>query len=258
MFAGSIFKKILHTITRKEEQTKHCPICTVSFKRYIPLASVYKKMWKQNGFAYSIEDFEMLHAKEYNCPNCQSNDRDRLYMLYINKNIIPDRNYQKILDIAPSTPLSTWIRKNFRGEYTTADLLMDNVDYKVDIENMNVFADNYFDFVICSHVLEHVPSDITAMQELYRVLRKNGKAIIVVPIVKNTAGFIEDASITNKALRWKYFGQDDHVRLYTRKVFVERLQQVGFTIETATPHTLNIDITNAGIDPQSIIYIATK
>ena len=41
-----------------------------------------------------------------------------------------------------------------------------------DINDMP-FADESFDFVICSHVIEHVPNDRQAMKEIFRVLKKN-------------------------------------------------------------------------------------
>ncbi len=43
-------------------------------------------------------------------------------------------------------------------DYKTADLSMENVDFKVDMMSM-LFDDESFDFFICSHVLEHVDSD---------------------------------------------------------------------------------------------------
>ena len=42
--------------------------------------------------------------------------------------------------------------------------------------------DDYFDLIICNHVLEHIENDEDAIKELYRVLKKDGKAILQVPI----------------------------------------------------------------------------
>ena len=38
-----------------------------------------------------------------------------------------------------------------------------------------------FDFILCNHVLEHVPNDYKALKELYRILKHSGLAIITVP-----------------------------------------------------------------------------
>ena len=55
-------------------------------------------------------------------------------------------------------------------EYISGDLnpLLD--DIKIDITYIK-FKNNYFDFIICNHVLEHIKDDQKAMRELFRVLR---------------------------------------------------------------------------------------
>lgn len=36
------------------------------------------------------------------------------------------------------------------------------------------FPSNHFDCVICYHVLEHIPDDQKAMEEIFRVLKPGG------------------------------------------------------------------------------------
>jgi 2-polyprenyl-3-methyl-5-hydroxy-6-metoxy-1,4-benzoquinol methylase len=43
------------------------------------------------------------------------------------------------------------------------------------------FPDGYFDVLICSHVLEHLPQDSAVIAELYRVLKPAGWAVLGVP-----------------------------------------------------------------------------
>jgi 2-polyprenyl-3-methyl-5-hydroxy-6-metoxy-1,4-benzoquinol methylase len=43
------------------------------------------------------------------------------------------------------------------------------------------FEDNQYDVILCNHVLEHIPDDTKAMQELYRVLKPGGMAILQIP-----------------------------------------------------------------------------
>jgi len=74
--------------------------------------------------------------------------------------------------------------------------------------------DNFFDFIICNHVLEHSVDDQKAMRELFRVLRPKGFAILQVPISKKAKETFENFTITSLEEREKYFGQKDHVRIY--------------------------------------------
>lgn len=43
------------------------------------------------------------------------------------------------------------------------------------------FADNTFDYIVCSEVIEHVPQPYLAMQELYRVLKPGGTLVLTTP-----------------------------------------------------------------------------
>ena len=89
--------------------------------------------------------------------------------------------------------------------------------------------ENYFDLVICYHVLEHVPDDKKAMSELFRVLKKGGTALLQVPFSEKET--VEDTSLTNPEERKKLFGQEDHVRYYGKADFLKRLQNCGFAAE---------------------------
>jgi SAM-dependent methyltransferase len=55
------------------------------------------------------------------------------------------------------------------------------VDYVMEADNLLLFQDNQFDFLIASHMLEHFPNPIKALKEWYRVVRDGGILFIVVP-----------------------------------------------------------------------------
>lgn len=113
--------------------------------------------------------------------------------------------------------------------YTTTDLNSPIADVKADICNLP-FKDNEFDFIICNHVLEHIPDDTKAMMELYRILAPGGTAILQVPYKADLDTTFEDDSITDPKERAKIFGQYDHVRVYGMDYFT-KLESIGFNVE---------------------------
>jgi SAM-dependent methyltransferase len=237
-------------------RNKQCPICLAKFHTFLPLSKTYPGNWKKYGFPYHVGDFETLAADTFTCPECGSTDRDRLFCVYLSGELTGKPGL--LLDIAPSKPLSNWIRKNLMVKYVTADLFMQDVDYTVDIQNMNVFENNTFDFLICSHVLEHVPDDRKAMSEIYRILKKGGKGIVMVPIVKEDNFMDEDPAETNIQMRWKRFGQDDHIRLYSQSAFCKRLSDAGFVVSQIPVRQMSIDTKRYGVSADSVLYIVTK
>ena len=198
----------------------------------------------------------MLNLREYACPNCGSADRERAFALVMKKILDADKKI-RILDIAPRTCLSNFIKKNFpRAEYKTADLFMENVDYKLDIMNMKEIADGSIDFFICSHILEHVADDLKAMRELRRILSKDGCGIVVVPLDLKRVEIDEDPTCTDVAERWRRFGQDDHVRAYSKAGFLQRLKSVGFTVTQYDKKFFGAKLmTENGLIESSAVYV---
>ena len=120
-------------------------------------------------------------------------------------------------------------RKIKNWEYVTFDLKSPLASVKGDIKSMN-FKDDYFDLIICNHVLEHIDDDFKALKEIYRVLKPGGISILQVPMNINRVNTIEDRTVTSKKEREKLYGQYDHVREYGLD-FKERVEKIGFEIE---------------------------
>ena len=57
------------------------------------------------------------------------------------------------------------------------------------------------------------------MQELYRILKPGGMAILQIPQELDRDVTFEDNTITDPIERAKIFGQYDHVRVYGRDYF---------------------------------------
>ena len=68
-----------------------------------------------------------------------------------------------------------------------------------------------FDVIICSHVLEHIPDDVSILQEFRRLLAPGGVLLLNVPI--------------NEVAM-----DPNHVHRYTKTAMVEMLLSVGFEV----------------------------
>jgi SAM-dependent methyltransferase len=161
-------------------------------------------------------------------PNTLSLERHRLLWLYLQNKTDFFTAPKKVLHFAPEQAFYKRFRNQKNIDYTTTDLLSPLADVKADICNLP-FADNSYDVILCNHVLEHIPNDTKAMQELYRVLKPNGMAILQIPQDLNREKTFEDNSITDKKQRAEIFGQYDHVRIYGRDYF-DKLRSIGFTV----------------------------
>ena len=85
------------------------------------------------------------------------------------------------------------------------------------------FADGAFDRIICSEVLEHIPDDRGAIDELTRVLRPGGTIAVTVPRWW--------PELVNWALSDEYHETPGgHVRIYRRSVLEARLADAGLVV----------------------------
>ncbi len=88
----------------------------------------------------------------------------------------------------------------------------------LDIEHLDEFSpDEKFDTIICINVIEHIDSDIQALENLREILSPDGKAVILVP---NSPYLF---SSLDKVL--------GHKRRYTRKTLKEAGEKAGLALE---------------------------
>jgi predicted SAM-dependent methyltransferase len=163
-------------------------------------------------------------------PSTLSLERHRLLWLYLQNEteFFTSKHKLKVLHFAPEQAFYRIFRNQSNLDYTTTDLLSPLADVKADICYLP-FSDNQYDMILCNHVLEHIPDDTKAMQEIYRVLKPGGMAILQIPQDLNRATTFADDSIVNQKERAAIFGQYDHVRIYGRDYF-EKLRNIGFTV----------------------------
>ena len=92
------------------------------------------------------------------------------------------------------------------------------------------FDENYFDIVICNHVLEHVADMQKTVAEIHRVLKKGGFAILQTPFSKVFHKHFEDSGIMTDEQRDFFYGQYDHVRIVSERQFLKDLK-AGFQLD---------------------------
>ena len=253
--------RALQTQAKLISARHHCPVCDARVIAFLPLPEVFHETQKKHGFPFADSDAETCNTTAYLCPSCEASDRDRLYAIYLSDHLKSLSNGE-LVDFGPSAPLSAFIRQLIEGrniEYRTADLLTDNADDRVDITDLHSYENDRFDFFICSHVLEHVPDDRKALRELYRILKPGGKAILMVPIILSIDQIDEDPSVTDESELWRRFGQDDHIRLYSKSGFLERVREAGFRVHELNKEFFGEELfERAGISPQSVLYVVEK
>ena len=192
------------------------------------------------------------------CPGTLSLEIHRLLWLYLTRKTNFLNQPLKVLHIAPEQVFYTKFKAIKDWEYTTTDLHSPLADIKADICALP-FNNDQYDLIFCNHVLEHIPDDKKAMEELYRVLKKGGTLIAQVPLNEELDETFEDDTITDKKERTRIFGQYDHVRVYGKDYYT-RLNTVGFESKGITfINTMSIEeIDRFGLPQKERIPVAVK
>ncbi len=242
------------------EPITYCPICNSENTGFNPLPDFYRIKSEQHGFMY-FNQSEMTALDTYSCATCGVSDRERLYAYWLqNFYANQQRNHAiKAIHFAPEAGLSSYLKtSNFFANYQTADLMMQNVDHKADLMSLP-FTDNTYDFFICSHVLEHVDDDKASICELFRITKKGGQGILMAPVILNLPKTIENPSITDEGERWRLFGQNDHVRLYSHDDYVARILASGFKLQQLDQSFFGEALfKELGLKDTTILYVVSK
>ncbi|MDH3231203.1 MAG: class I SAM-dependent methyltransferase [Alphaproteobacteria bacterium] len=170
----------------------HCPVCGGRYRRFLP--------------------FGLDMRRNARCPGCGSLERHRFLWLQLRDAYRLLRRRVRVLHVAPEPCIRGALAANPGLRYVSVDMFDPAADTAADLTALP-FASGEFDVAICSHVLEHVTDDRTAMAELYRVLAPAGRAAVMVPIDMKRAETFEDPSIDTAAGRNEAFGHPYHVRI---------------------------------------------
>jgi predicted SAM-dependent methyltransferase len=217
---GSLPKIVMSPLNRlylSVGSSKECPICG----------------W--TGHDFLKKRYPNKPQPSFICPKCKSSQRHRFARLALQSRLRPES--ETILHFAPEPCIEPWLR-SMSGEYLSVDLVSPKAMAHMDITDLQIPDDTYT-FVWCSHVLEHIPDDVKAMSEIYRVLQPGGFAVVMVPIY-GPSTYENPEAVTPKQ-RLEHFRQEDHVRVYGSDI-AERLANVGFKIEVITISDIDADL----------------
>ena len=118
--------------------------------------------------------------KNAQCPKCKALERHRMLARWYRDNI---DKAEKVLWVGPINENECRVLAETKGcnEYIAIDL-EGRRGIVMDVQNMSDFSDDYFDLVVCFHILEHVDDDDEALCEIQRVLKEGGRLLFQVPI----------------------------------------------------------------------------
>lgn len=233
------FKKVAPLLYKGDNV--ECPVCGKSFRKFLSYGA------------------DIVHRENVLCPNDLTLERHRLMWLYLKDHsdffTVKDL---KVLHIAPEQCFHSLYKKQANLDYLTADLESPIADMHFDLHDIPL-EDNRFDVVFCNHVMEHVEDPIRCMQELLRVMKPGGWAIMQVPQDWSREETYEDPSITSPEEREKHFWQKDHVRLFGRD-YPEWLKKAGFEVKEFVASEVygNDLVERYRLSKDEILYIASK
>ncbi|SFH97900.1 Methyltransferase domain-containing protein [Halpernia frigidisoli] len=175
-----------------------------------------------------LKNFEKLENGNLLCPVCGSLPRTRRLWKIVNEDFMTKKNIS-VLDFSPSRSIFKKLSKNSEINYFPTDFSDEFLSvYHYDITKIEAESDK-FDLIMCYHILEHIDEDAFAMAELFRVLKPGGTCLIQTPFKEGE--IYEDDTKKSEKQRLEFFGQEDHVRIYSVNGLKQRLENAGFNIE---------------------------
>jgi SAM-dependent methyltransferase len=223
----------------------HCSVCDSSFITFMPFG-IGSAPKRPNAV----------------CPKCGALERTRIFWNYLQSHNILSGNIS-FFHVAPEQQFFERLKNHKNIKYIPVDKMEPGYVYPEGTMNMDItkidLADNSVDFILCSHVLEHIPDDKLAMKELYRILKPGGKGILQVPMDTSLENTYENEAITDPKEREIHFGQYDHVRLYGLD-YKSRLENAGFrvTLDDYAASASEHDKFKFGYGKGELLYVVSK
>jgi len=213
-------------VLKKNQKNVICPCCN----------------WTGSAFITTCNSKRVNYNS--NCPNCDSRSRHRGLSTLL-AHSLENKNLNLIF-FAPEKILVKILNDKLENiNIQTTDFYSTDVDFpKEDIQNLS-FANQRFDYILCNHVIEHVPNDDLAFKELSRILKKNGKTIITIP---------GDYHL-NTTVEFKQTDSNGHFRHYGLDV-INKMKSYFSEVDVIDLHT--ISNLKYGVRKNDLAFICTN
>lgn len=207
-----------------------------------------------------LKDLKVIGAgrRAARCAVCASTDKERLVYVFLNyMEQLNSKTNVSILHIAPEKNLQRWL-ETISNKYIAGDAFLQNQEFDGKVRYVNIchtdFSDLEFDYVICNHVICDIKDAFVALNEIYRILKHGGTAIVQVPITK-ISKTVEYPDVKTKEDREKAYGYGYHERIYNNKEYKKLLISVGFHVNVCN---ISDRFNTMGLNSQEDLYICRK
>ncbi|WP_416398659.1 class I SAM-dependent methyltransferase [Allohahella sp. A8] len=176
-----------------------------------------------------------IHCEGLNCSECGCNARNRFYYAAINFALGEFKNGENYsLSMLESSSEGYRLLKDAYiiqldragTNVICADFYQAGFQSPENVDLMNIhFESGRFDIIASSHVLEHIPDDLAAISECYRVLRPGGVLVLGIPIQTDFTFPVDNEVHGDNAKVFRRNGWD----------VIEKLKLAGFEVTVKVP-----------------------